>query len=79
MKAESYILRFGDTDQIRELARDALDNAGIVCSEEIDAFVIKAGYAQQMAAFAGSASMSVKIINKNLYIVGEANGLIFTI
>ena len=79
MKTESYILRFGDTTQIRELARDTLDNAGILCDTEVDAFVIKAGYAQQMAASAGSACMSVKIINQKLYISGEANGLMFTI
>ena len=82
MKIESYVLRFGDAKYLREVAQAALVAHGCYNSDEVEAFVIRAGFAQQLiqaGATSSTTTMSLKIIEGRLYIAGESDGLAFTI
>lgn len=82
MKIESYILRFGDAPHLREIAQAALVAHGCYNPDEVEAFIIRAVFAQQLiqaGAASGTTIMSLKIIDGRLYIAGESDGLAFTI
>lgn len=79
MKAESYILRFGDAAQLFELCCAKMRDNDIFNKDVANAFVIKAQFAQQMMSSHPTAVAELKFINKQPYISGEASGLMFTI
>lgn len=79
MKAQSYTLRFGTPDEIRELALSIASQGVLLANEEIESFLIRAQFAQQMMLERSEVTAELKIIAGRLYISGSADGLMFTI
>lgn len=79
MKIESYILRYGSTEEIEELAAAVLRAAGLPMQPEARDFALRIRFAKYIIAGNPDVRLEITILYNKLYISGTSDGLTFTI
>lgn len=79
MKAQSYILRYGSREEVERLAEQALQDAGLPTQPEAAALALRAAFAQSLLQDRPGLELSLRIIDRQLFIIGTSDSLSFTI
>ena len=79
MKAQSYIIRYGSREEIERLAEQMLQDAGIPTQPEAAALALRAAFAQYMLEGRPELDISLRLIDRKLFIIGTSDSLSFTI
>jgi hypothetical protein len=79
MKAQSYILRYGSREEVERLAEQALQDAGLPAQPEAAALALRAAFAQSLLQGQLGFELSLRIIDRQLFIIGNSDALSFTI
>lgn len=79
MKIDVFILKHGASEDLLQLARKTLADAGINSSYEAESFMIRMAFVRHYLQTYGDAKLELRVTDGRLYVSGEAGKVSFVI